>query len=122
MTGLTLRVEDERADQEELSELTGRLRLELLDLDVRSVERAREGEPPPGTRAVDVNTVDTLMVTLAQTPVLAAVVAAVRSWLVGSPRRSVRLEIDGDVLELTGQPSREQRRLVDEWLTRRSGE
>jgi len=32
------------------------------------------------------------------------------------------LEIDGDVLELTGQPSREQLRLVDEWLTRRSGE
>jgi hypothetical protein len=45
-------------------------------------------------------------------------VAAVRSWLAGSPRRSIKLELGGDVLELTGVSSTEQRRLTDEWLRR----
>ena len=46
------------------------------------------------------------------------VVAAVRSWLAGSSRRSIKLELGGDVLELTGVSSKEQRRLTDEWLAR----
>jgi hypothetical protein len=46
------------------------------------------------------------------------VLAAVRSWLAGSPQRSIKLELDGDTLELSGLSSKEQRRLVDEWLGR----
>jgi hypothetical protein len=34
------------------------------------------------------------------------VVAAVRSWLAGHPQRSIKLELDGDVLELTGLSSK----------------
>jgi hypothetical protein len=45
-------------------------------------------------------------------------VAAVRSWLGGSGQRTVKLEMDGDLLELTGVSSKEQRRLTDEWLRR----
>jgi hypothetical protein len=46
------------------------------------------------------------------------VLAAIRSWLGGSPQRSIKLELEGDTLELTGISSAEQRRLVDEWLQR----
>jgi hypothetical protein len=108
-------------DAEEVAEATLRLRRELLDLDVEAVELARAGEPPPGTRAVELAELGALLVTVAQSQLLGPVLAAVRSWLAGSPQRSIKLELDGDVLELSGVSSAEQRRLTDEWLRRHQG-
>jgi hypothetical protein len=102
----------------ELAEATSRLQRELLELDVESVEPASGGESPSGVRAVDIVALGTLIVTLAKSEVLAAIVSAVRSWLGGQRGRSVKLEVDGDVLELAGVSSAEQRRLSDEWLRR----
>ena len=106
------------ADAEEIAEATLQLRRELLDLDVEAVELPRAGQPPPGTRAVELAALGALLVTVTQSPLLTPVVAAVRSWLAGSPQRSIKLELDGDVLELSGLSSNEQRRLTDEWLRR----
>ena len=106
------------ADTEEVAEATAQLRRELLDLDVDAVELPPAGEPPPGTRAVELAALGALVVTVAQSQLLASVVAAVRSWLALSPRRSIKLELGGDVLELTGVSSDQQRRLTDEWLRR----
>jgi hypothetical protein len=94
------------------------LRRELLDLDVEAVELPRAGEPPPGTRAVELAALGALVVTVGQSPLFGPVLATVRSWLAGSQQRSVKLELDGDVLELTGLSSKEQQRLADEWLRR----
>ena len=105
-------------DAEEVAEATLQLRREFLDLDVDAAEAPRAGEPPPGARAVDVAALGALLVSIADSQLLAAVVGAVGSWLAGSSRRSVKLELDGDALELTGVSSREQRRLTDEWLAR----
>ena len=105
-------------DAEEIAEATLGLRRELLDLDVDVVVVPGAGEPPPGSRAVDVAALGALLVHLADPEVLAGVVAAVRGWLSGSSRRSIKLELDGDVLELRGVSSQEQRRLTDEWLAR----
>jgi hypothetical protein len=105
-------------DAEEVAQATLQLRRELLELDVDTVETLRAGEPPPGSRAVDVAAVGALVVNVADSQLLAAVVAAVRSWLAGSSRRSIKLELGGDALELTGVSSKEQRRLTDEWLAR----
>lgn len=105
-------------DAEEIAEATLQLRRELLDLDVDAAEVPGAGEPPPGSKAVDVATVGALVLNLADSQLLAAVVAAVRSWLGGSSRRSIKLELGGDALELTGVSSKEQRRLTDEWLAR----
>jgi hypothetical protein len=105
-------------DAEELTQATRQLRRELLDLDVDSVETPSAGEPPPGSRAVDVATLGALVVNMADSQLLAAVIGAVRSWLAGSSRRSIKLGLGGDVLELTGVSSKEQRRLTDEWLAR----
>jgi hypothetical protein len=106
------------ADAEEIAEATLRLRRELLDLDVEAVELPSAGEPPPGTRAVELAALGALVVTVAQSKMLAPVVTAIRTWLAGAQQRSIKLELDGDVLELTGVSSKEQRRLTDEWLRR----
>ncbi len=108
-------------EAEDVAEATLQLRRELLDLDVDAAGAPRAGEPPPGARAVDVGALGALVVNIADSQLLAAVVAAVRSWLAGSSRRSIKLELGGDALELTGVSSREQRRLTDEWLARHRG-
>ena len=117
-THLQLQVGDDNADPEELADLTARLRNELLDLDMEAVEPLRTGPPPPGARAVDLMAIGTLIATFTRPDLLVAVVAAVRTWLGGAGGRSVKLELDGDALELTGVSSKEQRRLTDEWLRR----
>ena len=108
-------------DAEEVAEATLQLRRELLDLDIEAVDMPPAGEPPPGTRAAELVAFGVLMVTVAETQLLPSVVAVVRSWLSRSRQRSIRLELGGDVLELTGLPSDEQRRLTDEWLRHHSG-
>jgi hypothetical protein len=108
-------------DDEEIAQATLQLRRELLDVDVDAAE-APGGEPPPGSRGVDVAALGALVVNIADSQLLTAVVAAVRSWLAGSPRRSIKLKLGGDSLELTGVSSREQRRLTDEWLARHTAD
>ena len=109
-------------DAEEVAQASLRLRRELLDLDVDSVEARGAGEPPPGSRAVDLTALGALVVNLADSQLLAAVVTAVRSWLAGSPQRSIKLQLGDDALELTGVSSKEQRRLAGEWLARHAGD
>src|SRR5262245_10823954 len=64
---------------EEVVQATLQLRRELLDLDVDTVEVPGAGEPPPGSRAVDVAALGALVVNLSDPQLLTAVVAAVRS-------------------------------------------
>ena len=108
-------------DAEEVAEATLQLRRELLDLDVDSVELVKAGEAPAGSKAVELAALGALAVSVAQSQLLGPVLAAIRSWLGGAPQRSIKLELDGDVLELTGLSSKEQRRLTDEWLSRHTG-
>jgi hypothetical protein len=105
-------------DAEEVAEATLQLRRELLDLDVEAVEQPRAGEPPAGTRGGELAALGTLAVTLSQSQLLAPVVATIRTWLAGQQQRSIKLELDGDILELTGVSSKEQQRLAQEWLRR----
>jgi hypothetical protein len=67
---------------------------------------------------VELAALGALVVTVAQSQMLGPVLAAIRTWLDGSHRRSIKLELGGDVLELTGMSSREQQQLAAEWLRR----
>lgn len=109
------------ADDEAVAEATRQLRRELLELDVESVDVPRSQDPPPGSRAVDVAALGALIVTFAQSGLLTSVVDTARSWLGRSRQGTIKLELGGDVLELTGVSSEEQRRLTDEWLRRHQG-
>ncbi|MFC6016604.1 caspase family protein [Plantactinospora solaniradicis] len=114
---VTIVVSDDGADDQQLDDLARRLRTELLDLDV-TIGGAPAGSAPPGTRAVELAAIGTLVVTLSQSPVLAAVINAISAWLTQRRQGTVRLELDGETLELSGLPSPEQRRLTDAWLRR----
>src|SRR5918994_236322 len=102
------------ADNEELERLTDQLRGELLQLEVDSVRRPQAGEAPPGAKVGGVLAIGALIVELARSSaVLTAVVGAVQSW-VGSRRdRSVKLQLDGDSIEVTGISPSDQRKLID---------
>ncbi|MDP8977503.1 MAG: hypothetical protein M3N17_02790 [Actinomycetota bacterium] len=109
------------ADPEEVAEATAQLRKLLLELDVEAVDAPSAGEAPPGTRSVETMAVGTLIVSLVNSSgLLSSVVASVQSWLSRLGRHSVKLELDGDVLEVTGISKDEQRKLITHWIDRHS--
>jgi hypothetical protein len=118
---LRLLLSEEGADDERLATLTGYLRTELLQLDVADVTSLPAGEPPPGARAFGAETVGALLIALGQgAEGLQSVVTAVQYWLArgAGTRRTVRLELDGDVLELSEASAADQKRLIDLFVSR----
>ncbi|MGN9913564.1 effector-associated constant component EACC1 [Phytohabitans sp. LJ34] len=115
---------EDGADAERIDALTGYLRQELRQLDVRDVSALRGGAPPPGTRGFDVAAVGALLVTLGESAVaLSGVVTTIRAWLGrgAGTRRTVRIEIGGDVLELSEATASDQDRLVALFVSRHTG-
>lgn len=101
---LLILLSEEEAEPERVAELTGYLREELLELDVDDVTAVPGGEVPPGARAVDIAQIGALMVALGSSATaLNQVVTVVRSWLgrFHDTRPSLRLELDGDVIEVS---------------------
>src|SRR5215470_15037767 len=98
---ITVRLTEVGADEQQLDDLTRRLREELLDLDV-PVDVPVAGAAPVGAKSVEMAALGMLVITLSQSPVLAAIVTAVSNWLGQRRQRTVKLDIDGDVLELSG--------------------
>lgn len=105
-------------DAEEVAQAMLQLRRELLDRDVDAVKVPGAGEPPPGSRAVNVAALGAPVVNIADSQLLTAAVAAVRSWLAESSWRSIKLQLGSDALELTGVSPKEQRRSADAWPAR----
>jgi hypothetical protein len=117
---LRLQLSEEGADAERLAMLTGYLRAELLQLDVEDVTALRAGEPPPGSRVFGVATAGALLIALGQSAQgLQSVVSAIRDWLRrGDGNRTVRLELDGDALELSQASAADQERLIALFVSR----
>jgi hypothetical protein len=116
-----LQLSEEGADAERLDALTGYLRAELLQLDIDDVTVVQAGEVPPGARAIDVVALGGLVVSLGRTAAgLKEVVAAVRRWLSRGDgvQRTVKIQIGGDVLELSEVSAAEQNRIVDLFIQR----
>ncbi len=117
---LRLGVVEDGADDERLEQLSLLLRGELLELEVASVEPDHSGTAPEGTRGGLIAMAGVLVVSLQPTvAAMGGVIAAVRQWMRRSGGdRSVKIEIGGDVLELTGASDEVQQRLVDDWIKR----
>lgn len=118
---LRLQLSEEDADAERLAMLTGYLRAELLRLDIDQVTAAPAVEPPPGARGLGGGEVGALLIALGQSADgLRLVVAAVRDWLRRGEgaHRSLRLELDGDALELSQASTADQERLVELFVRR----
>ena len=117
---LDVRIEAEPdADREELVALVARLREWLLPLGVESVGLVAAGPAPSGTRSAGMFVAGVLTIMLARSSeLLAKLIDVVQSWLSSSGARSVRLELDGDVLEVTGITRGDQRELIRTWIDR----
>jgi hypothetical protein len=118
---LRLQLTEEGADAERLAMLTGYLQTELLQLDVEDVTALQAGEPPSGSRAFDGGVVGALLIALGQSAEgLRSVVSAIRDWLRRSEgtRRTVRLELNGDALELSQASAADQERLIELFVSR----
>ena len=112
---------EEDADGERLEALTGFLRKELLQLDVDSVTELAAGEVPLGARGADAAAVGELLVGLGSAAQgLSAVISAIKAWLSrgGSSSRRVRLQIGGDVLELSAATAADQDQLIGLFIGR----
>jgi hypothetical protein len=123
--GEEVRVEvvDGNVDVERLEVLALLLRQELLMLDVRSVEPYGEGDAPEGSRGGLAAVAGVLSVSLAPgLQAIGGVVMVIREWLRRSGGgRSVKVTIDGDVIELTGASDAMQQQLIDTFVRRHAG-
>ncbi|RZU72841.1 hypothetical protein EV384_1225 [Micromonospora kangleipakensis] len=120
---LNLRLIEEGASAERLDALTSYLRQELLQLDVDDVRRPSTADAPPGARAIDAVALGGLVVTLGRSAAaLGNVVAVIRSWLSRGDgvKRTVKIEIGGDTLELSEVSQAEQDRLITLFVDRHS--
>ncbi|MEV5239071.1 hypothetical protein AB0K89_08155 [Streptomyces cinnamoneus] len=103
-------------DQEEVEQLTTQLRRRLLELDVDDVRTARsDGETPEGAKPGELMAVGALAISLAPT-VLRPVLRLVETWMQNRPVRTVKIEVDGHVLELGHVSPQQQQRLVEAFL------
>lgn len=110
------------ADAAELAELVEHLRNELLDTDVQRVDLVSEGPAPQHAKALEMLALEKMVVAAARAvPSVQDVVSAIRSWVGRNAVRSVKISLDGDVLEVTGISSEDQRRLIDAWVARHTG-
>jgi len=110
------------SDDEQLASLTSRLRAELLDLEVEAVEPETAGQAPADAKGFGLLAIGGLIVRFALRPdALHAIASGVRSWANRQHGCSVKLTLDGDSCEVTGQPSAEQARLIELWIARHAG-
>jgi hypothetical protein len=110
------------ADEQEVAELALRLRDDLEAHDVGSVQLSRGGTVPAGAKSVDAIEWGSLLVAIASSPALVALIHTANTWVARQRRGRVRVKIGEDEIVLTGVSSDDQRRLIDDWLARRGAE
>lgn len=105
------------SDAEELADLSGQLRAELLGVDAASVGPLPSEAVPEWAKGLDGTLIGWLLVQFGTPDGLRAVLGAVRGWTSRSGR-TVEVSIDGDALKLTGVSSQQQEQIIDAWLAR----
>jgi hypothetical protein len=102
-------------DAEELAELSGWLRSELLDLDVEGVDRLPDEDVPAGAKGVAA-IAGWLMVQLGPTA-LRVVLTKVADWVTRNDR-VVEVSYGDDTLKLRRATREQQEKIIDGWLAR----
>jgi hypothetical protein len=116
LDGLTVRVRlAPDGDTDELIEATGRLRAELLELDVAAVDPISEATAPEHAKGL-ATVAGSLLVRFGPAG-LRAVVDAVRVWATRT-NREVEVNYGGDVLKVSGVTTAQQEKIIDAWLAR----
>ena len=100
-------------DDDELAELTQRLRTQLLELDVESVDPVADTSQQEGAKGLE-TLIGWLAVRLGEEG-LRTVIAAVIGWVTRTGH-SVEVSYNGDVLKVTGVTSAQQERVINDFL------
>jgi hypothetical protein len=108
------------SDPEEVAELSRRLRVELLRLEVESVTPVPGPPPPAGAKAGDPVSWSTLLLTLAASGgVLTTVIGALRDWLLRQPTSpTIEVSIGGDSIKLESSSIEERQQIIDTFIAR----
>jgi hypothetical protein len=104
------------SDTEELVDLAGQLRAELLDMDAVSVSPLAAQAAPDGAKGLG-TLAGWLTAQFGTLDGLRAMVSAVRSWT-SRTGRTVEISMGGDVLKVTAATSQQQEKIIDAWLAR----
>lgn len=107
---------DCQEDLELLDTYSRRLKEELFELDVDSVEHSSITDAPKGSKGIGLASVGEMV--LSMTPVdyaVSSVVSAVQSF-VGRNQCNVRVDIGSNSIEIQGTSDEEQRKLVDAFI------
>jgi hypothetical protein len=114
---VTLHIEPGRSDDREaLTDLTQRLRGELLELDVKNVNSVEEDAAPDNAKGV-MEVAGWLAVQFGAWDGLSQVISVLRSWTIRT-NRSVELTIDGNTLKISHPSSEHQEKLIDAFIAR----
>jgi hypothetical protein len=91
---------------------------DLAALGVFDDLRAERELSPLGSKAVDGASAGAIIGAIAQSSAVVAIVGALKAWISRGEKRSARVEVDGDVLELDALTVSAQREVIDAFLSR----
>lgn len=119
--GVEVRIDESSGlDKAQSVALTGRLERTLKTLDVDSVYRPPDVIPLDAKAGVGA-TAAALIVQIGHSVGLATLVDLIRRWAEAN-KATVKVIIDGDVLELTNVSREVQQKIVDDWLERHTAD
>jgi len=125
MDDITLQVtlnKDEHETDSDIAKLSQQLRSELLKLNIENVDYQRKENLVNGTKAGDIISWETLIITLAASGgVISTLINFILGWVKRNEGRGVTLELNGNKLEVTGLSANEQKELIETWLKRNGG-
>jgi hypothetical protein len=104
------------SDAEELADLGDRLRDELLEYDVSSVEPLPADEAPPGAKGIG-EVAGWLVAQFGTLDGLRAALDGVRAWAARN-QRTVEVTMNGETPKLGNATAQQQQDLIDDWLAR----
>ena len=107
---------DCQEDSELLDTYSRRLKEELLELDVDSVEQISKTDAPKGSKGVGLASLGEMVLSMAPIEYgVSSVMGAVQSF-VGRNQCNVRVDIGSNSIEIQGTSDEEQRKLVDAFI------
>jgi hypothetical protein len=114
---ITLKIIGEcQEDSELMDTYSRRLREELLELDVDSVEPSSITDAPKGSKGLGLASVGEMVLSMAPLDyAVSSVVGAVRSFA-GRNQCNVRVDIGSSSIEIQGTSDDDQRKLVDAFI------
>lgn len=125
MDNITLHMtltKDEYDTNSDIAKLSQQLIGELVKLNIESVDFVRKESLEDGTKAGDVISWETLIITLAASGgVISTFINFILGWAKRNEGRTVVLELNGNKLEVAGLSSNEQKELVETWFKRNGG-